>query len=46
MIIWRNLFDNPVDMVQVFNSVGVLLFHIALFLFISWFHFNRKDIYS
>lgn len=46
MIIWRNLFDNPVDMVQVFNSVGILLFHIALFLFISWFHFNRKDIYS
>lgn len=46
MIIWRNLFDNPVDQVQVITSVAVLLIHIVVFLSVSLYHFNRKDIYT
>ena len=46
MIIWRNLFDNPVDTTQVYISVGILVFHIVLFYSVSLFHFNRKDIYT
>jgi ABC-2 type transport system permease protein len=46
MIIWRNLFDNPVDQQQVITSVLILLLHIVVFLSVSLFHFNRKDIYT
>ena len=46
MIIWRNLFDNPIDKLQVYTSVAVLIFHIVLFYTIALIHFNRKDIYT
>jgi ABC-2 type transport system permease protein len=46
MIIWRNLFDNPVDTLQVFTSLAILVFHIILFYGVALFHFNRKDIYT
>lgn len=46
MIIWRNLFDNPIDNMQVLTSIAVLLVHIAGFYAIAHFHFVRKDIYT
>jgi ABC-2 type transport system permease protein len=44
MIIWRNIFDNPLPVGQIINSLEVLLFHIFAFMGISFWHFNRKDI--
>ena len=44
MIIWRNLFDNPLPTEQIFVSIGVLVLHIVLFLAITFYHFKRKDI--
>ena len=46
MIIWRNLFDNPLDKTQIIESLSVLVLHIAAFLGISLYHFNNKDIQS
>ncbi len=46
MIIWRNLFDQPIDTLQVFVSVSVLLLHIIGFYLIALIHFTRKDIYT
>jgi ABC-2 type transport system permease protein len=45
-IIWRNLFDQPIDTELIRDSVMILIFHIALFLGISYWHFTRKDILS
>lgn len=44
MIVWRNLFDNPVPKAQILQSIAVLVGHIAAFLGISFYHFTRKDI--
>jgi ABC-2 type transport system permease protein len=44
MIIWRNLFDNPIDMNQLLFSISILSLHIFLFTGISFYHFNKKDI--
>lgn len=44
MVIWRGMFDDPVDWSHVAVSVMVLIGHIALFLGITLVHFNRKDI--
>ncbi|MFZ1256368.1 MAG: hypothetical protein WAR77_08435, partial [Saprospiraceae bacterium] len=44
MIVWRTMFDNPIDWTLVSNSLLILVFHILLFLSISWYHFKTKDI--
>ncbi len=44
MIIWRNLFDNPLPEEQIAISLTVLFGHIVLFLSIAFWHFTRKDI--
>lgn len=44
MIIWRNLFDRPLPVSMIYESIGVLLAHYALFVSVTFFHFNRKDI--
>jgi ABC-2 type transport system permease protein len=44
MIVWRSMFDNPLDWELINTSLAVLVFHIVLFLGISLYHFNRKDI--
>lgn len=44
MIIWRNLFDNPLPTEQIATSLSVLALHIVAFLSIAFWHFNRKDI--
>jgi ABC-2 type transport system permease protein len=46
MIIWRNMFDNPLNKIQIVESISVLLLHIAAFLGISIYHFHHKDIQS
>jgi ABC-2 type transport system permease protein len=44
MVVWRNLFDNPLDISLLLKSGGILLAHIFLFLGIAFVHFNKKDI--
>jgi len=44
MIIWRNMFDNPLDWELINNSLLILVFYIVLFLGIAIYHFNKKDI--
>lgn len=46
MIVWRNMFDRPLDLVLISQSVSILIFHIVLFFGISWYSFNKKDITS
>jgi ABC-2 type transport system permease protein len=45
-IIWRNLFDQPLDLEMIYTSIAVLVFHLVAFLGISFWHFTRKDILS
>lgn len=42
-IVWRNLFDQPLNLECIQQAIGVLLLHISLFLGYTNFHFNRKD---
>ncbi|TNE58583.1 MAG: hypothetical protein EP344_09850 [Bacteroidetes bacterium] len=44
MIIWRNLFDRPLPVEQIVQSVSILMLHIAAFLTITLVYFNKKDI--
>jgi ABC-2 type transport system permease protein len=44
MIIWRNMFDNPLDWELINHSLWMLFVHVVLFLGIAIYHFNKKDI--
>lgn len=44
MIVWRNLFDNPLDMTLIFSSIAVLIGHIVIFTGVAFYYFKRKDI--
>jgi ABC-2 type transport system permease protein len=44
MVIWRNLFDNPVPKEMVMQSIAVLLGHIGLFLSVAHYKFTKTDI--
>ncbi len=44
MISWRSLFEDPVPIHDIVFSCVVLLVHIIVFVSISIFYFNRKDI--
>jgi ABC-2 type transport system permease protein len=46
MIVWRNMFDQPVDWSIMQTSILVLILHILLFLGVSLYYFNRKDIHT
>lgn len=46
MISWRSMFEDPVPKAEIIRSCYILLGHIAVFLGISVFYFNRKDIIS
>ncbi len=46
MIVWRNMFDQPVDWSIMQTSILILILHIILFLGVSLFYFNRKDIHT
>lgn len=44
MIIWKNMFDNPIDYAQINQSLGVLVGYVVVFMGIAVYHFNKKDI--
>lgn len=44
MVVWRNSFDLPVSYTQLGSSILILLFHIAVFLSVAIYRFNKKDI--
>lgn len=46
MISWRSMFEDPLPMADIRQSCLVLLAHIAVFLGVSLYSFNRKDIIS
>lgn len=46
MVIWRNMFDDPLPLTQIATSLSVIVLHIAAFLAISFYYFTRKDILS
>jgi ABC-2 type transport system permease protein len=46
MVIWRNLFDAPLPIEQIHNSVLFLVLHIVFFLSVSIIAFKKKDILS
>jgi ABC-2 type transport system permease protein len=46
MISWRSMFEDPLPKADILRSCTILLGHIAAFLGVSLFYFNRKDIVS
>lgn len=46
MVIWRNFFDNPLPVQQIINSLSILAAHVVLFLSVTLYMFNKKDILS
>lgn len=46
MVVWRNLFEDPLPVKQIWTSVVVLVAHVFAFLAISIVYFKRKDILS
>ncbi|MFN8276248.1 MAG: ABC transporter permease subunit [Chitinophagales bacterium] len=46
MVIWRNMFDDPLPTAQIVTSLTVLVLHIVLFLGVAHYYFSRKDIQS
>ncbi|MCC7231804.1 MAG: ABC transporter permease subunit [Bacteroidia bacterium] len=44
MLVWRNLFEDPLPLGQIFLSIMVLMGHIVMFLLAAWIYFNKKDI--
>ena len=46
MASWRNFFENPLPVNEIMKSIFVLIVHIAVFLSIAVYKFNKKDILS
>lgn len=46
MISWKSLFENPIPVKEIGWSCGILVAHIVIFLSISIYYFNKKDISS
>ncbi len=44
MIVWRDMFYNPLQWTDIAISIGIILFYIVLFTTIGWYHFKTKDI--
>jgi ABC-2 type transport system permease protein len=44
MIAWRSFFEDPIPTGDIVFSAGVLLLHIIIFLGVSMYHYQRKDI--
>ena len=43
---WKLFFEEPLALYDIWLSTGVLALHIVLFLMVTTYHFNRKDILS
>jgi len=46
MIVWRNLFRDPLPLSTIYTSILIMLLHITGFLGITYYNFTRKDILS
>lgn len=46
MVVWRNMFDQALDVQQLQTSLAVLIGHVMLFLGVSMYVFRKKDILS
>ena len=46
MVVWRSLFDTPLDVTLITTSLVVLTMHIILFMVIALVAFRKKDILS
>ena len=46
MVAWRSFFEDPLPVAKIVKSVIILLVHTILFVTISLYHFNKKDITS
>jgi len=46
MAAWRSFFEDPLPVADIRNSIVILLIHNLVFVFISLYKFNRKDITS
>jgi ABC-2 type transport system permease protein len=44
MIVWRDLFENPVPWSEILTSSIIMVVHIIIFTVIGLIHFNKKDI--
>ncbi|MBN8546826.1 MAG: ABC transporter permease subunit [Ignavibacteria bacterium] len=43
---WNIIFTTPVEMDELYQAMGILSFHIVLFLGLTYYYFNKKDITS
>jgi len=43
---WKLFFEEPLALFDIWLSTSVLALHIVLFLMVTTYHFNRKDILS
>lgn len=46
MVVWRNMFDQVLDLDQIRNSLLIMIGHIIVFLAASLYFFRKKDILS
>ena len=46
MIVWRNIFYQPIDWSEIALSITIMVAYIVGFTGIAWYHFKTKDILS
>jgi ABC-2 type transport system permease protein len=46
MIVWRNIFYQPIDWSEITVSMAIMMAYIVGFTGVAWYHFKTKDILS
>lgn len=46
MIVWRNIFYQPIDWQEIIVSISIMVSYIVGFTGVAWYHFKTKDILS
>lgn len=46
MIVWRNIFYQPIDWQEIIVSISTMVAYIVGFTGVAWYHFKTKDILS
>ncbi len=46
MIVWRNIFYQPIDWQEIIVSISIMVAYIVGFTGVAWYHFKTKDILS
>lgn len=46
MIVWRNIFYQPIDWQEIIVSISTMVVYIVGFTGVAWYHFKTKDILS